>query len=282
VRKPRMRVRMTLVSCDLSEPSEKTPVLADVSEAETLKAYVARAVEYRDGVASARACAAAVDGQVGDPDVLALCDEDREIPRIARADHGARPRADEAGARPEHDVVQAVTARGEPDGHVPPAQGAERVCEPGLGGGLDGAIAAARHEVGHGARRPAAEVVDRDDANRVPAAANERRVESERVGGRRVRAARRTVDDERHGNDPRPVPSCLGRQRDGTGGVAGRPGVGDPWPAGGRAGGGRSSDRQTEKDACRPTLDHHCPQLTARPGNRVRGRSYVRTGGSDR
>jgi hypothetical protein len=29
-------------------------------------------------------------------------------------------------------------------------------------------------------------------------------------------------------------------------------------------------------------LDHHCPQPTARPGNRVRGRSYIRMGGSDR
>ena len=147
--KPRTRFRIALVSRDLvrAERDDRRlarPAALDVrvldrdvrvgapgvdavgahaGHAQSLEPNVARAVEDGDADAAllvaAGHTAAAVEGEVGDSDVLALRDDERPVPLPRRRrQHRPRPRADEPGAAAELELVDLVAARGEAHGDV--------------------------------------------------------------------------------------------------------------------------------------------------------------------
>jgi hypothetical protein len=109
------------------------PVRADIRDAQPVQPHVAGAVEDGDcnpGVLGVRHGAAAVDREVGDPDVAALCDDDRPVPRPrARYDDGSRPGTDEPRAAPKSELTNLVPARGEANSDVSAAERRDGVSE---------------------------------------------------------------------------------------------------------------------------------------------------------
>ena len=178
-------------------------VLSYVGQAEPAQPHVSGAVEDRDGNSSARPRAASVDGEVRDRDVPASGDEYGEVGRTRSGDDGPRPRADQAGVVSDLHVVQAVAPRREANGDVSAAQCCERALQAGAWRSRQALCPEPPgRDRGRAGRGPPAVVVDRGHGECVPTWPHEPGVQRQRVRRDRVRAKRRTVEQEGHGGNP--------------------------------------------------------------------------------